>query len=147
MLSPCNNTSCIAANTVSCSLSVVFTIVHIIALGVLLFFKMYHKFIYRLLLYEFVAWITIPISWTAYLLTTIKVQGQQVEFETSTNSSTFIVNQYFCIGSVTFFYLLQTSMGLCIYILAIHHHQFTSWVADLIFLFVCLILSQPIAIP
>ena len=37
-------------------------------------------------------------------------------------------------------------MGLCIYILAIHHHQFTSWVADLIFLIVCLILSQIITI-
>ena len=50
MLSPCNNTSCITADTVSCSLSVAFTIVHIIALVVLVFFKMYHKFIYLMLM-------------------------------------------------------------------------------------------------
>ena len=141
-MSLCNNTSCIATDAVGCFLSVVFTIVHVIALGVLVFFKMHRKFIYRLLLYEFVAWIIIPISWTVYILSTIKVQGQQVTF---TNSSS-IVFQYFNNGSVIFFYLIQTSMGLCIYILAIHHHQFTSWVADLIFLLVCLILSQPTAI-
>ena len=142
-MSLCNNTSCIATDAVGCFLSVVFTIVHVIALGVLVFFKMHRKFIYRLLLYEFVAWIIIPISWTVYILSTIKVQGQQVTF---TNSSS-IVFQYFNNGSVIFFYLIQTSMGLCIYILAIHHHQFTSWVADLIFLLVCLILSQIITIP
>ena len=70
MLSSCNNTSCITADTVSCSLSVAFTIVHVIALGVLLFFKMYRKFIYmyQLLLYAFVALITTSISWTAYSL-------------------------------------------------------------------------------
>ena len=37
-------------------------------------------------------------------------------------------------------------MSLYMYILAIHHHQFTSRVADLIFLLVCLILSQIIVI-
>ena len=143
-MSLCNNTSgYIATDIVTCSLSVVFIIV---ALGVLLFFKMYHKFIYRLLLYAFVAWITTMIGLTAYLLTIIKVQGQQVEFETCTNSSISIMFQYICFGSLLFFYLLLTSMSLYMYILAIHHHQFTSWVADLIFLIVCLILSQLIAI-
>ena len=112
----------------------------------MVFFKMYHKFIYRLLLYEFVAWIITPISWTAYLLTTIKVQGQQVEFETFTNSSASIIFSYVYLVCLHFTLLLLTSMSLCMYILAIHHHQFTSRVADLIFLLVCLILSQPTAI-
>ena len=93
------------------------------------------------------SYINASISWTAYFLTIIKVQGQQVEFEIFTNSSIYIIFLYFHVGSLTFFYLLQTSMGLCMYILALHHHQFTSWVADLIFLLVCLILSQLIAIP
>ena len=147
-MSLCNNITsvCIAAETVSCSLSFVFIIV---ALGVLVSFKMYHKFIYRLLLYAFVALIISSISWTANLLTIIKVQGQQMELETFTNSSISIIIlfQYIYAGSILFFYLLQTSMGLYMYILAIHHHQFTSWVADLIFLLVCFILSQIITIP
>ena len=145
-MSLCNNTSCIVANTVGCSVSVVSTIVHIIALGVLVFFKMYRKFVYRLLLYAFVALLISSISWTAYLLTIIKVQGQQVEFETFSNKSISIMFYYLHVGSLIFFYLIQTSMSLCMYILAIHHHQFTSWVADLIFLIVCLILSQIITI-
>ena len=109
---------------------------------------MYRKFIYRLLLYAFFAWITRSISLIAYLLTKIKVQGQQMEFETfqCTNSSAFILFPYIFLGSLLFSFLLLTSMGLCIYLLAIHHYQFTSWVADLIFLLVCLILSQPTAI-
>ena len=143
-MSLCNNTtSCIAANTVSCSLSVVFIIV---ALGVLLFFKMYCKFIYRLLLYAFVALITTSISWTAYLFTIIKIQGQQVEFETFTNSSISIIFQYIFLSSQLFSFLLLTSMSLYMHILAIHHHQFTSWGTDIIFLIVCLILSQLTAI-
>ena len=104
-MSLCNNTSVCTtvAETVSCSLSVVFIIV---ALGVLVFFKMYRKFIYRLLLYAFVALITALFGLTANLLmqTIIIVQGQQVEFETFTNNSiiiffhftTFILAVYFC---------------------------------------------------
>ena len=130
------------------SLQAVFLIIIIILLVVLLFFRMYHKFIYRLLLYVFVALIISSISLTAYLFTKIKVQGQQVEFETfqCTNSSAFIIFPYIFLGSLLFSFLLLTSMGLCMYLLAIHHHQFTSWVADLIFLLVCIILSQPTAI-
>ena len=130
------------------SLQVVFLIIIIITLGVLLFFKMYRKFIYRLLLYAFVALIISSISWTGNLLTIIKVQGQQVELETFTNSSISIIIlfQYIYAGSILLFFLLLTSMSLYMYILAIHHHQFTSWVADLIFLLVCLILSQLSAI-
>ena len=64
-----------------------------------------------------------------------------MELETFTNSSISIIFQYIYVGSLLFF-LLLTSMSLCMYILAIHHHQFTSWVADLIFLIVCLVLSQ-----
>ena len=83
------------------------------------------------------------------LLTTIKVQGQQVEVETITNSTISTISfifQCFHVGSLPFFYLLLTSMSLYMYILATHHHQFTSWVADLIFLIVCLILSLLTAI-
>ena len=89
---------------------------------------------------------TASISWTAYLLTNIKVQGQQVEFETFTNSSISSIFLYIHVGGLNFVYLLLISMSLCMYILAIHHHQFTSWVADLIFLLVCFILSQIITI-
>ena len=145
MLNLCNNTSCTTADIVGCFLSVVFTIVHFIALGVLLFFKMYRKFIYRLLLYAYVAGIITSISWTAHILATIKVQGQQVEFQTFTNCSISSIFQYIYLGNLPLFSLLLTSMNLCIYILAIHHHQFTSWVADIIFLMVCLIFSQMIA--
>ena len=148
MLSPCNNTSCITADTVSFSLSVAFTIVHVIALGVLLFFKMYHKFIYRLLLYAFVALIhvhvTTSISWTTYSLK-YKVNKWNLKYLQTAPCTLYFYT--FMLAVLTFFYLLQTSTGLCMYILALHHHQFTSWVADLIFLLVCLILSQLIAIP
>ena len=101
-MSLCNSTSgCIAAGAVSCSLSVVFIIV---ALGVLVFFKMYRKFIYRLMLYAFVALIISSINWTANLLIIIKVQGQQIELETFTNSSIFIIIlfQYIYTGSILF---------------------------------------------
>ena len=135
-----------AADITSFSLSVVFTIVHILTLGVLLFFKMYRKFIYRLLLYTLVAWTISLISWTAYLLTTIKVTSHLVELGTCENPVVTPIFVYIHAASLYFFYLLLTSMGLCLYILAIHHHQFTSWVADLIFLLVCLILSQPLPI-
>ena len=122
-MSLCNKTSgCITADIVSYSLLFALTIV---ALGVLVFFKMYRKFIYRLLLYTFVASIISSTSWTVCLLTIIKAQGQQVEFETFTNSSISIIPCIY-LWSLLCFYLLQTSMGLCMYILAIHHHQFTS---------------------
>ena len=81
------------------SLQVVFLIIDITILGVLLFFKMYRKFIYRLLLYAFIAWIISSISWTTYILTIIKVQGQQVEIGTFTNSSISIIFVYIYLSS------------------------------------------------
>ena len=108
------------------------------------FFKMYRKLIYRLLFYALAAVILSEISRIASLLTTINVQGHHVEFGSIDDNKTIsIVFDYLQYASLIFFYLLLTSMGLCLFLLAIYHHQFTSWVADLVFLLVCLILSQP----
>ena len=90
-MSLCNNTSCIVADIVSYSLLVFSTIV---ALGVLLFFKMYHKFIYRLLLYAFVALIISSTSWTACLHTIIKVQSQWTDFTKPSAGHAHIVLVY-----------------------------------------------------
>ena len=139
------NSSSLIPEIFTCSLQVVLLITDIIILGVFLFFKMYHKFLYRLLLYAVVAGIISLTTKFAYLY--INIQNHHVEFGTNIINDTFItVLWYVQYTSASSAYLLLTSMGLCIYLLAIHHHQFTSWMADLIFLFACLIFSQPMSI-
>lgn len=122
----------------ACSLQVVYIVINISILGIMLFFKMYSKFVYRLLFYTVAAVILSEIIGIASLLKTINMQNDHVEYGNKTISIVFDYLQY---ASLMFFYLLLTSIGICLFLLAIYHHQFTTCMADLVFLTVCLILS------
>ena len=132
-----------AAEFFICSIQLVYIIINISILGVMLFFKMYHKLIYRLLFYALFAATISEIIGIASVLMTIKVQDHHVEFVSIDNNTVSIVFRYLQYASLISFFLLLNSMGFCLFLLAIYHHQFPSWVADLVILLVCLTLSQP----
>ena len=60
--------------------------------------------------------------------------------------SSEIIN-YAVYSSLCTIYLLLTSLNFCLYCLSIHHKRFSSWVADLIILLMCLLLPQPLTLP
>ena len=131
------------------SLSPISLIACIIALGAQLFFKMYHNFLYRLLLYTFATLIFLSFIWS---IQSILLLAEDAENRTQNNCSTeqnvsFKVINYTTYSSLCTIYLLLTSLNVCLYLLSIHHYLFSSWVADLIFLLMCLLLPQPFTLP
>ena len=64
---------------------------------------------------------------------------------TEANISSEIIN-YAIYSSLCTIYLLLTCSNFCLYRLSIHHKHFSSWVADLIFLLMCLLLPQPLTL-
>ena len=136
---------------VDVSLAAVSLIACLLALGALLFFKMYRNFFYRLLLYTFATQIFLSFTWSIQSII-IKLCEEHLENRTQNNCSTEenisseIIN-YAVYSSLCTIYLLLTSLNFCLYCLSIHHKRFSSWVADLIFLLMCLLLPQPLTLP
>ena len=134
--SPSNNTiGIIDAFTISlASLSI---IACIIALVVLIYFKLYRSFIYRLVFYSFLTLILLSLSITA---TTISFETLQE----NGNIITLVISMLFYLFyavSLSITSLLTTIINLCICILALFNHQFT-YRADI----VLLIFSLPLVV-
>ena len=113
------------------SLAGVSTIVCLIAVEVLLYYKMWRTFIYRLVLYMFMSLIV-------YNSSTVIFYSIELLFEsTTTNSIGFNVTMIiFLNGCPSNFFMLMTSITVCIYLMALHNYQFT-YKSDL-----CLLISS-----
>ena len=123
----------------------------LLALGALLFFNMYRNFFYRLLLYTFVTLIFLSSIWILQPIIHLLDHEKHMESITQNNCSTkqnisSNILSYTVYSSLCTIYLLLTSLNFCLYLLSIHHYQFSSWVADLIFLVTCLLLPQPLTL-
>ena len=111
---------------------------------------MYRNFFYRLLLYTFAIQIFLSFIWIIQSII-IKLCEEHLKNRTQNNCSTEesisskIIN-YAIYSSLCTIYLLLTSLNFCLYRLSIHHRHFSSWVADLIFLLMCLLLPQPLTL-
>ena len=104
----------IDASTISlASLSI---ITCIIALVVLIYFKLYHNFIYRLVLYSFVSQIILSLS-TAMTIFLDKTLQE--------NIAIIMLFNLFYGASLSATILLTTIISLCICILALFNHQYT----------------------
>ena len=113
------------------SLAGVSTIACIIAVEVLLYYKMWRPFIYRLVLYMF-------LSLIVYNSSTVIFYSIELLFEsTTTNSIGFNVTMIiFLNGCLMNAFMLMTSITVCIYLMALHNYQFT-YKSDL-----CLLISS-----
>ena len=134
--SPSNNTIGIV-DAFTISLASLSTIACIIALVVLIYFKLYRSFIYRLVFYSFLTLILLSLSITA---TTISFETLQE----NGNIITLVISMLFYLFyavSLSITSLLATIINLCICILALFNHQFT-YRADI----VLLIFSLPLVV-
>ena len=117
----------IVADAVSISLAGVSTIACIIALGVLLYYKMWRSFIYRLVIYKFISLIMYSLSsislFAFYLITIPKAEaGVNLDNETINLGIILIA----CVnGSISISFSFMTSITVCIYLMALHNYQFT----------------------
>ena len=113
------------------SLAGMSTIACIIAVEVLLYYKMWHTFIYRLVLYMFMSLIAFNSS--AVIFISIELLFES----TATNSIGFVVTMIIFLNScLTNAFMLMTSITVCIYLMALHNYQFT-YKSDL-----CLLISS-----
>ena len=115
------------ADAVSIPLAGVSTIACIIALGVLLYYKMWHSFIYRLVLYKFISLIVFSLSsiiFFAYdwIIFTKGKDGVNLLNETT---NLIIVIIACAIGSLSIFFSFMTCLTVCVYLMALHNYQFT----------------------
>ena len=120
----------IDASTIS--LASLSTIACIIALVVLIYFKLYRSFIYRLVLYSFVSQIILSLSITAMTISLDKTLQEN-------NIIILMLFNLFYGASLFATILLTTTTSLCICILALFNHQYT-YRADIFMLIFSLIL-------
>ena len=114
------------------------TIACIIALEVLLYYKMWRTtFIYRLVLYMFTSLIIFNLCEIIFLSIELWLQSAKIISSTACFSSGFNVTAtIFCNGSMVIFFTLMTCITVCIYLMALHNYQFT-YKSDL-----CLLISS-----
>ena len=153
-----NNSSIpIVADAVSIPLAGVSTIACIIALGVLLYYKMWRTFIYRLVLYMFIALIVFSLStimlMSSYLLS---FNGEMIWYQeiNKTGLYTAIVTPIILMySSLAIAYLLMTCVTVCIYLMALHNYQFTYksdlclLIPSILYLMIVIILLAAASIP
>ena len=102
------------------SLAGVSTIACIIAVEVLLYYKMWHTFSYRLVLYMFMSLIAFNSS--AVIFYSIELLFES----TTTNSIGFNVTKIiFLNGCLMNAFMFMTSITVCVYLMALHNYQFT----------------------
>ena len=125
------NSSFFEANVVSISLAGVSIIACIIAVEVLLYYKMWRTFIYRLVLYMFMSLIVYNSSVVIFLSIELLFES------TTTNSIGFnVIVGIFFNGCLSNAFMLMTCITVCIYLMALHNYQFT-YKSDL-----CLLISS-----
>ena len=111
------------ADIASIPLAGVSTIACIIALGVLLYYKLWRTFIYRLVLYSLLSLIAFSVINMILMLTQVFTEAATVDFDCS-NNSCFILDIIYN-GSITIASILVTIITVCIYLMALHNYQFT----------------------
>ena len=123
---------------VSILLAIVSTIACIIALEVLLYYKMWRMFIYRLVLYMFTSLIIFNLCEIIFLSIELQLQSTKSKLIGSTdfNSGFNVTLNIFCNGSMVIVSTLVTCITVCIYLMALHNYQFT-YKSDL-----CLLISS-----
>ena len=124
----------IEADYVGLSVAGVSTIACIIALGVLLYYKMWRSFIYRLVLYMFISLIvssftTVGISLFDYLLISDRnMTLEEVNFASGNQTNLFVINIILHVslnGSQPIASLFVTFINASITLMALRNYQFT----------------------
>ena len=115
---------------VSIPLTGVSTIACVISLGVLLYYKMWQRFIYRLVLYMFISLTCLSLSIISSLSHDLVVAtgGESEKVNLTTSNKTGIANGIIIIfvdSSLATTFMLVTSIAICIYLMALHNYQFT----------------------
>ena len=140
---------------VSIPLSAVSIIAYVLALGVLLYYKMWRSFIYRLVLYMSVSLIFFSLS---VIIHSSVIALLKVAREVNTTTSAYNITHGNDTAAITFLFMLVTSslatahmlvtcITVCIYLMALHNYQFTYksdlclLVPSILFLMVVIILS------
>ena len=120
-----SNSSWLQSDIVTVSLAGVSTIACIIALGALLYYKLWRKFIYRLVLYKLLSLIGSSLSATIGIsLLIIKETRQDVNIDSVKAFTSFSR------GGIVFAIMIAVYIPICIYLMALHNYQFT-YKADL----------------
>ena len=145
-----NSSSIIVADAVSIPLAGVSTIACIIALGVLLYYKMWRSFIYRLVLYLLISLLVSSLSTVGIAFFNLCLDGREVLHEVNLRNET--TSGYVAGVSLLVFIncgqviavLLVTCITVCIHLMALHNYQFT-YKSDLL-LFILSFLSLVITV-
>ena len=102
------------------------TIACVIALGVLLYYKMWQRFIYRLVLYMFVslAWLSLStISSLSYdLIAALERKPGKVNFINNTIGIVVGIITISVDSSLAVTFMLVTCIAICIYLMALHNY-------------------------
>ena len=115
-----NNSSLLQADIVTVSLAGVSTIACIIALGALLYYKLWRKFIYRLVLYKLLSLTGSSLSATIEIsLVIINETRQDVNIDSVKAFGSF------SLGGIVFALMIAVYIPICIYLMALHNYQFT----------------------
>ena len=140
---------------VSIPLSAVSIIAYVLALGVLLYYKMWRSFIYRLMLYMFISLIFFSVSVIihAFVIVLLK-EAREVNTTTSSynitlgnDTAVYTFLDMLIISSLATAHMLVTCITVCIYLMALHNYQFTYksdlclLVPSILYLMVVIILS------
>ena len=121
-----SNISLLQSDIFTVSLAGVSTVACIIAVAALLYYKLWHKFIYRLVLYKLLSLICSSLSTAIWIVLIIMEKRQD-------DVNSVIVNRTFgsiVIGGLVFATMIGVCISICIYLMALHNYQFT-YKADL----------------
>ena len=116
----------IQSNIVNVSLAGVSTIACIIALGALLYYKLWRKFIYRLVLYKL---LSLTGSSLATIILCFLLIIKKIREDVNIDS---VIKAFgsFSFGSLAIAIMIAVYIPICIYLMALHNYQFT-YKADL----------------
>ena len=120
-----NNNTLLKSDIVTVSLAGVSTVTCIIAVAALLYYKLWHKFIYRLVLYKLLSLIGTSLATTIGVSLIILRTRQDVNIY-------FVIRTFemFAIGCLVVALMIGVCISICIYLMALHNYQFT-YKADL----------------
>ena len=122
-----NNNTLLKSDIVTVSLAGVSTVTCIIAVAALLYYKLWHKFIYRLVLYKLLSLIGSSLLTTAIDLSLFILSTRQ-----DVNMLGFVLQTFsmFATGCLVVALIIGVCITICIYLMALHNYQFT-YKADL----------------
>ena len=126
------NGSFFVVNVVSIFLSGVSIDACIIALGVLLYYKMWRSFIYRLMLYMFATLIFSSSSTITLMISYLRISNEELVWKEVVNwtnktgvYASLVIPSILIFNCLAIVQLLVTSITVCIYLTAFHNYQFT----------------------